>query len=111
MTVYRVQARLELTPAENGGLIQPLPAGTRSLLLRFPAAGDGSPEPVALGAVLTSRAATELTPGEVTDADVLFWADEARIHATVGSSFELWYGRPVGRGTVTGVADELGDQP
>ena len=42
--------------------------------------------------------------GEVTDAEVLFWADEARIHATAGARFELWYGRPVGQGTVTALA-------
>jgi hypothetical protein len=47
-------------------------------------------------------------PGKDTDAEVLFWADEARIHATVGTPFELWYGRPVGHGTVTALADELG---
>ena len=107
MPGYRVLARLELAPADNGGLVQPLPAGTRSLLLRFPAAGDDSSEPVTLGAVVTPRGAAELVPGQVTDADVLFWADEARVHATPGTSFELWYGRPVGRGAVTGVADRV----
>lgn len=111
MTAYRVRARLSLKPASEGGLAQPLPAGTRSLLLRFPADDDGRPGEITLGAMLTPRNAAELIPGSVTDADVLFWADEARIHATAGAPFELWYGRPVGHGTVTELTDELGAQP
>jgi hypothetical protein len=111
VTAYRVRATLSLTPTSEGGLAQPLPAGTRSLLLRFPADDDGRPGEVTLGAVLTPRNAAELTPGSDTDADVLFWADEARIHATAGAPFELWYGRPVGHGTVTALTDELGAQP
>jgi hypothetical protein len=58
--------------------------------------------------VVTPRDAAELVPGDDVDAEVLFWADEARIHATVGAPFDLWYGRLVGHGTVTGVADDLG---
>jgi hypothetical protein len=99
MTGHRVIAALDLKPAEDGGLSAPLPAGTRSLLLRFPE-GDEQSAAVTLGAVITPRAATELAPGEKVDAQVLFWADEARIHATVGASFDLWYGRVVGCGTV-----------
>ncbi len=107
MTAYRVLATLSLQSAGDGGLAQPLPAGTRSLVLRFPS-DDGHPGPVTLGAMLTPRAGAELVPGKDTDAEVLFWADEARIYATVGTPFELWYGRPVGHGTVTALADELG---
>ena len=105
MTGYRVIAALDLKAAEDGGLAAPLPAGTRALLVRFPD-GDGEPAAVTLGAVVTPRAATELAPGEKLDAQVLFWADEARIHATVGASFDLWYGRVVGHGTVI---SEAGD--
>lgn len=111
MTAYRVLAKLSLKPTSEGGLAQPLPAGTRSLLLRFPADDDGRPGVVTLGAMLTPRNAAELAPGQDTDAEVLFWADEARIHATTGTPFELWYGRPVGNGTITALTDELGGQP
>jgi hypothetical protein len=110
MTGYRVQAMLTLAPTEEGGLTLPLPAGTRSLLLRFPAVGEANPELVTLGAVLTPQNGTELAPGAVTETDVLFWSDDARIHATAGASFDLWYGRPVGHGTVTSVADDFGDE-
>ena len=108
MTGHRVIAALDLKAAEDGGLEAPLPAGTRSLLVRFPD-GDGQPAAVTLGAVITPRAATELAPGEKLDAEVLFWADEARIHATVGASFDLWYGRVVGHGTVISEAGDDGE--
>jgi hypothetical protein len=109
MTGYRVIAALDLKPAEDGGLAAPLPAGTRSLLLRFPD-GDAQSAEVTLGAVITPRAAAQLAPGEKLDAQVLFWADEARIHATVGASFDLWYGRVVGNGTVISEASEDEEQ-
>jgi hypothetical protein len=41
---------------------------------------------------------------------VLFWAEEARIYATAGASFEIWYGRLVGSGTVTDLVDEPADR-
>lgn len=100
MTGYSVRARLMLAPAEDGGLKHPHPAGTRSLLLRFPPVDEDNPEPVTFGAALIPRGAVELASGQVTEVDVLFWADEARIYATPGVSFELWYGRRVGHGTV-----------
>ena len=37
---------------------------------------------------------------------IRFWADEAVVYATPGAAFTLWYGRPVGRGVVTRMADE-----
>lgn len=111
MTGYRVLATLHLKPTDDGGLAAPLPAGTRSLLLRFPASGEEHAGPVTLGAVLTPRNADKLAPGHDVDADVLFWMDEARLHATVGAAFDLWYGRSVGSGTVTGVADDLEEHP
>jgi hypothetical protein len=110
MTGYRVLATLTLKPAADHGLETPLPAGTRSLLLRFPPPNGDHAGPVTLGAVLTPRTASDLTPGSQVDVEALFWTDEARIHATVGASFDLWYGRDVGHGTVTGVADDLTDQ-
>jgi hypothetical protein len=108
MTGHRVIAALDLKTAEDGGLAAPLPAVTRSLLLRF-AHADGQSEPVTLGAVITPRAAAELAPGDKLDALVLFWADEARIHATPGASFDLWYGRVVGHGTVISEASADGE--
>jgi hypothetical protein len=35
VTAYRVLAKLSLKPTGEGGLAQPVPGGTRSLLLRF----------------------------------------------------------------------------
>lgn len=106
MTGYRVLATLTLTPIADGGLSAPLPAGTRSLLLRFPAFGEGQSSPVSLGAVLTPLDAAALRAGEKLDAEALFWADDARIYARPGAVFELWYGRLVGSGTVTSVIEE-----
>jgi hypothetical protein len=110
MTGYRVLATLTLKSAADRGLETPLPAGTRSVLLRFPPTNSDQAEPVTLGAALTPWDGSDLTPGSEVEAEALFWTDEARIHATVGASFDLWYGRDVGHGTVTGVADDLADQ-
>lgn len=106
MTGYRVLATLTLAPTADGGLSAPMPTGTRSLLLRFATLEEGQSSPVSLGAVIIPRVAAALTPGEKLEAEVLFWADEARIYAAPGATFELWYGRVVGSGTVTSVIGE-----
>ncbi len=116
MTGYRVKAMLRLASTEDGGLIYPQPSGTKSILLQFPSVDDANPGPVMLGAVLTPQNGGQVAPGQVTEADVLFWNDEARIYATTDASFDLWYGRTVGHGTVISVVDDLngesaGDQP
>jgi hypothetical protein len=106
MTGYRVHATLTLKPTADGGLAAPLPAGTRSLLLRFPALEDGQSDTVTLGAILTPQDGSRLAAGEKLDAELVFWADEARIFATPGASFDLWYGRLVGSGIVTRRGDD-----
>lgn len=82
-------------------LTNPLPSGTRSLLLQFEAL-DGSDGEVTLGTIVTVGAAGEqMMPGRsYADAGLTLWADVARLYATVGSSFQVWYGRVVGHGTV-----------
>ena len=106
MTGYRVLAVLRLRSTEEGGLAAPLPSGTPSLLLRFPPAEPGG-ESVTLGAVLTPHGGVQvLAAGHEIHVDVLFWADEARVYATVGASFDIWYGRLVGSGVILNHVDE-----
>lgn len=108
MTGYRVHAALHLLSIGDGGLAAAMPSGTRSLLVRFPAAGPDN-EPVMFGAVWAPIDGGTLAAGADVEVEVLFWADEARIHATAGASLEVWYaGRVVGAGTITDVVDELG---
>jgi hypothetical protein len=107
---HRVLATLDLALAETGAAVWPLQVGMRSLLLRF-SGGEGRASAVTLGAVITPRSAVTFVPGETVVALVLFWADEARICATPGGSFELWYGsRIVGHGTVIGEAAEAAER-
>lgn len=101
-----VEARLALMTAEQGGLGSPVPSGSRSLLLAFPAAEPGGEE-VKVGAVIDVIGGSALVPGAAGVPVVIrFWADEAAVHATPGAAFTLWYGRAVGSGVVTRVADE-----
>jgi hypothetical protein len=103
-------ATLDLESASDGGLEVPPLTGTRSLLLRF-VDGAGPARAVTLGAVITSRGAAALAPGKNLEAQVLFWAGEASIHATVGASFELCYGgRIVGHGIVISEPSKDGEQ-
>jgi hypothetical protein len=101
---HRVHAELTLAPTEEGGLKAPMPSGTRSLLLQFPAPGR---EPVTLGAEVTADDQAELAPGSSGVRGVAhFWADEAHGVAVPGAAFVLWYGgREVGQGNVLEVAE------
>jgi hypothetical protein len=38
---------------------------------------------------------------------IRFWTDEAGVYATPGAAFTLWYGRAVGKGVVTRLAEEV----
>ncbi|SRR6266446_5698264 len=101
-----VEARVGLLPAESGGLHDPMPTGTRSLMLVFPSLEDPASE-VKIGAVIEVIGGPALVPGtEEVPVIMRFWADEAAVYATPGAAFTLWYGRPVGTGMVTRVADE-----
>jgi hypothetical protein len=97
---HHVRAALEFASADDGGLRAPLSRTTRSLMLAFPAAASG-PDPILVGAVLTNCAGQEFEPGSSdVEVDAWFWVDVARLYATPGATFTLWYGRPVGRGIV-----------
>jgi hypothetical protein len=102
-----VEARVGLLPAESGGLRSPMPTGTRSLLLVFPSL-EHPAEEVKIGAVIDVIDGPALVPG-TDDVPVIlrFWADEASVYATPGTRFTLWYGRAVGEGVITRVADEV----
>lgn len=104
MPGHCVQARITLLDTGSGGLTQPLPDGTRSMLVVFDA--EHSPQRVELGAMIITDT-TDLVPGASDiDCRLKFWDDEARIHATPGVHFDLWYGWVVGHGVVTDVCDE-----
>ena len=94
---------MSLLTGANGGLTSSLPSGTRSLLLRFPSGIDLPPE-VSIGAVIVPMGDLTLCPGDQDlEVELTFWSDEAEVFVTVGASFELWYGRPVGDGMIRAV--------
>jgi hypothetical protein len=104
MTGHRVKATLSLVSSDAGGLGTSLPSGTRSLLVRVTEPAGGI---VDLGTAIVPLTGGDLVPGSSDVAvELLFWADEARIYATPGTRFVLWYGRDVGGGTVVSVVDE-----
>jgi hypothetical protein len=75
-------------------------------VLRFAGLDAGS-NSISVGAMVTTATGDALEPGaDQVDARVHFWADEARLHATPGARFELWYGRIVGKGVVLSVVDD-----
>ncbi len=103
-----VEAQVSLLAAESGGLGAPVLSGTRSLLLGFsplqPSGGE-----VKFGAVIDVADGSALVPGAAqVPVTIRFWADEAAVYATPGTAFTLWYGRVVGEGMVTGIADDAG---
>lgn len=99
-----VEARVGLLPAASGGLISPLPSGTRSLVLVLPSSAQPGGE-VRVGAVIDVAGGAALVPGAAEAPVVIrFWADEAAVCAMPGVSFTLWYGRAVGAGVVTRIA-------
>ncbi len=112
MTPYAVDCELELSPSAEGGLLEPMPAPTPSLLLIFSVAIENhGQDELQIGAMISGPAA--LVPGTVTGAQVTFWEDVGRVYATPGTEFRLWYsGRIVGSGRVLSeLADETGDPP
>ncbi len=102
-----VEARVGLLAAESGGLHSPLPSGSRSLLLVFPSL-ERQGEEVKIGALIDVIDGSALVPGtDGVPVIIRFWADEAAVYATTGAAFTLWYGRAVGKGVVTRLADEV----
>jgi hypothetical protein len=102
-----VEARVGLLAAEAGGLNSPMPTGTRSLMLVFPSLERSGGE-VEIGAVIETINGSALVPGaDEVPVIIRFWADEAAVYATPGTAFTLWYGRAVGTGVVTRMADEV----
>jgi hypothetical protein len=100
-----VEARINMLATASGGLREPLPTGTRSLLAGFPAL-EG-PGDVQIGAVIEVSDGGLLTPGtKDVRVRLRFWADDAAIYATPGATFTLWYGRVVGAGVVERVIDD-----
>lgn len=88
-----------------------MPAGTRSLLLRFPPA-ERNGEPVSFGVVLTPLNGSTLAAAHDGYVEALFWAETARVYATAGASFDVLYaGRVVGVGTVTDIFEGPAGQP
>jgi hypothetical protein len=101
-----VEALVGLLPAESGGLDGPVPSGTCSLLRAF-APIERRGEDVKIGTVSDVIGVRELVPGSAgVPVIVGFWADEAAVYAIPGAAFALWYGRHVGAGVVTRIADE-----
>ena len=94
---------MSLLATGAGGLRSPLPNGTRSLIIVF-----SSPEkPIQAGAAINVLEDDELTPGmEDFPVQMSFWAKESSVFAQPGAKFDIWYGRIVGEGRITGIADE-----
>jgi len=103
----RASAELVLSPTNEGGLSGALPSGTRSLLLKF-SGFDENPDQICVGAVISTLSAQDLEPGTCKiDVELIFWSDEARIHATPGTRFAIWYGRIVGEGVIVDLVANL----
>jgi hypothetical protein len=84
-----------------------MPTGSRSLLLVFPSLEEPGGE-VKIGAVIDVVNGSELVPGtDEVPVIISFWADEAAVYATPGAAFIIWYGRIIGHGVVTQMADEV----
>jgi hypothetical protein len=102
-----VEAQVELFAAASGGFGSPMPTGTRSLVLAFPSL-EHPGEEVKIGAMIDVVGAPALVPGAGLAPVVMrFWADEAAVYAMPGAAFRLWYGRTVGTGVVTRLADDV----
>lgn len=70
--------------------------GSRSVMFRFPAAGEHDDGDM-FGAIIEEL---DEQPDGLLRAHLLFWNDLARSYATPGAEFEVWYARTVGGGVV-----------
>ena len=92
-TLPPFEARVELQLVQERAY--PPPAdGNRSLLFEFEVGSDL----ITFGAEMR-----HVNPGEgpgITRASLVFWEDSARVIATVGTTFQVWYGARIGSGVV-----------
>ncbi len=103
MPALLATARVSLLSAAEGGLTASLATGTKSLLLRFASGIEGDPV-VTLGAVIDSADRMPIAPGDRDrDVSLTFWAEAAEVFVSIGSPFDLYYGREVGHGVVLDV--------
>lgn len=94
---YRVMIEGNLFKTDEGGLKEPIAAGSHSIAFMFERLGGG--EPVGLGAFV-ERVDEGGAPGGDFRAVIAFWGDLSEVYATPGTKFDLWLGRIVGRGVV-----------
>jgi hypothetical protein len=92
-------AHIDLLPTADGGLREPMPLPTTSLLLVFDSLDVDSPSEVQVGAHIVSGGRSSISAGDRVPVTVDFWAEVGRIYATPGTPFRIWYaGRVVGVG-------------
>lgn len=70
--------------------------GSRSVMFRFPEAGEHE-DGYMFGAIIEEL--DERSDGQLR-VHLLFWNELARIHATPGATFEVWYAQTIGEGVV-----------
>lgn len=103
MAAHEVRARIELFATEDGGLKAPVAEESRSLHFLFEAGSyDLGGGEARFGAVVEGIDGSS-EPGGTFEARLLFWVDSAARFATAGASFDVWYGRIVGHGSVLAV--------
>ena len=104
-----ILARVTLYPIVSDNAYSLLRAGTRSLILKFPAF-EVSDKSVEFGAMIdmVDKCAQQSRRDDI-PVRIRFWVDEAAIHATPGERFTIWYGKDVGDGVVERVVDNTTD--
>src|SRR5260370_33961249 len=95
-----VEARVGLLPAESGGLHDPMPTGTRSLMLVFPSLEDPASE-VKIGAVIEVIGGPSLGPGPGGGAVLMpVLGERAAVYAAPCAAVQPRYCRPLRAGVV-----------
>jgi len=87
---------LTLLSTSEGGLENPVPTGSPSLLFTFQSDGGE----VQVGGSLHVESGDHLDPGQTAAVVLDFWYDEGVTYASPGVEFGVWQGRTVGRGRV-----------
>lgn len=98
MSGHRVVVQAQLLPTSEDGLKGPIRDGHRSVAYQFAGLGEDE-RTMAFGAIV-ERVLAGGEPGSAMTAIVNFYHDLAEVYATVGTEFDLWYGRVVGSGRV-----------
>lgn len=103
---HRFLVDVELLPRSEGGLAEMrVERGNRSLLFTFPTGGQRT---VQLGGIF-ERVEGDGSAGGSFTAEISLRGHSAPFVAPVGTEFELWHGRTVGRGVVAGVMPRAAD--